>query len=319
MFAPAGSQVAGEGHLWTDYQMRLQDTKEATPCFSIKLVDLFPILWDIELPLFLLEEHVEIELTFNTQVAKDQPSSGVGTLCCFESVGGVAPADMTLGTCTLVKESCLLYLDTIYYANARMEEEAERVNAKNGMFLDYSDLIQNVANLPAFIKADMPGAGTELLFNSKIDQVPLSGFQVKNLYWGYSVPDYQAVSNSPDQPEKKSYRYYNQFQGKYALQAFPKDDTVDLRINDLLLFPEPVTSSTQKATEAESCQGSKVWLNQGVWSYNPTAVKSGLYPVNAKASLFPDLTGGFKMWGGHMDVRALEGNQSFQGVNISNS
>ena len=319
MFSPAGSQVAGEGDVWNDYQMLLHEEAETTPCWSIKLVDLFPILWDIELPLFLLEEQVAIELHFNTQTGEDKSAGGVGTLCCFESVGGAPPANMTLAKCELWKPSCLLYLDTLYYSNVRMEEIAERVNATKGQFLDYSDLIQNVANMPAVAGADMPSGGTTNLIRQKVDQIPLSGFVVKNLYYGYLVNDYSSA-NTAGAGVPLSYRYYNQLLGKYALVAFRQDDTVDIRVNDLLLYPEPITSSTHKATEAEACQGGPVWLNQGVWSYNPSATKSGLFPVDPQASLFPDTTGGFKLFGGHMDTRAgLEGAQSFVGINLSNS
>lgn len=315
MFSHAGAQVASEGDTFQDYAMELTDSTASTPCWSVKLSDLFPVLLSIELPLFLLKEEVAIDLVFNQQVALDQPVDGVGTLCCFEDAGGAPPANMVLGTCSLVKHTCLLYLDTIYYANERMEEEAARVNAKNGMFLDYSDLIQNVAALPAI--SGLASGSTEMTSQAKTDQVPLSGFMVKNLFWAYTVSDWLSVS-SPAQPAVLSYKHYNQFYGKYALLAFRKDDTFDCRVNDLLVFPEPVTSATHKATEAEACMGGQVWLNQGVWSYNAVTTKSGLYPVDPKASLFPT-PAELKVWGAHMDLSQLQGKQSFVGINLSNS
>jgi len=324
-FIPAGSQVAGEGDVFQDYQGILTNSMDTTPCWSIKLAELFPILYDIEIPLFLLQEEVAIDLTFNTQAATDKMVGGVGSLCCFEKVAGSAgPPVVTgekLGACKLVKESCLLYLDCIYYENERMEREAERVNASQGMFLDYSDLIQNVSNLP--FNSAVQALSTDLFSSSKIDQIPVSGFQVKNLMWGYNVADWTTYHAGVAVPPTTN-KFYNEWYGKYALVAFRKDDTFQMRVNDLLQFPEPVTSSTHKAAEAESTFGAPVWLNQGVWSYNPVVTKSGLYPVDVKASLFPPAYGGgvgeMKVWGSHMDMQKyVQGQQSFNSINLSNS
>lgn len=325
-FVPAGSQVAAEGDVFQDYQGVLTSSEDTTPCWSIKLAELFPILYDIEIPLFLLREEVAIDLTFNTQSATDKMVGGVGSLCCFEKVdGAVGPPVVTgeqLGACKLVKPTCLLYLDCIYYENEMMERQAEAVNASQGLFLDYSDLIQNVSALP--YNTNPTALSTELFTTQKVDQIPLSGFQVKNLMWGYNVADWTTYkSNAAVIPATN--KYYNEWYGKYALVSFRKDDTVQMRVNDLLQFPEPITSSTHKAAEAESTFGAPVWLNQGVWSYNPTVTKSGLYPVDSKASLFPSTYGGggageMKVWGSHMDMeKYVQGQQSFTSINLSNS
>lgn len=312
-FVPAGIEQIAEGEGVQDYQMRLTDNADDTPCWSIRLAELFPVLYDIELPLFLLKDEVAIELTFNTQVAKDIPTGGVGTIACFQDSGAASPGNMVLAAASLVKESCLLYMDTITYANERMELIAASMNAKEGIFLDYTDVIQNVASIPAI--TGIANNATQMTTQSKTHQVPLSGFQVKNLFWGYVVPEFTTLT-TPATAAPTTYRYYNQLLGKYSLLAYKKDDSWDVRVNDTLIFPQSVESATQKATEANNVYGSRVWLNQGMYSKNPIAEKSGVYNVPSRNALFPTAAE-YKLFGGHCSARNLEGTQHFAAVNLS--
>ncbi len=298
----------GEGAQGMDYQTTIRSGETLTPSFSLKLSDLFPVLEDIELPLFLLKDEVAIDLTFRTQTATDGPG-GVGTICCFPQ-GAAGPV---LGTCKIDKPSLLLFQDTIYYSNERMEEVAMAVNAKEGLYLNYTDVIQNVAALPALPPINT-GTETEMSTSQKVNQVPLSGFRVKNLFWCYNVVDWQPKTIPAT--AYANYRYYNPFMGKYAMSAYLKDDTWNVRCNDLLLFPQPVTSATLKAAEAEDVYGSPVWLNQALWSYNPVTTKSGLYDIDPNTQLLPGQPD-YKLWGGHMSMENVGGQMSFSAVNLS--
>ena len=310
MFCPAGGNLSVEGEQSQDYQMKLRSDADKTPSWSIKLSDLFPILNDIELPLFLLRDEVAIDLTFRTQSATDG-ANGTGTLCCFEPSAGATP--MVLGTCKIDKPSVLLFLDTIYYANERMEQVEESVNAKKGLFLNYTDVIQNVSNLPALPAINI-GTETQLSTQQKVNQVPLSGFRVKNLFWCYNSGDRQPVTTNPV-TAITDFRYFNPILGKYEMSSYLKDDTWNLRVNDLLEFPSPVTSATLKASQAEDVYGSPVWLNQALWSHNPTTTKSGLYPTPTTSALLPTKTQ-YKGWGGELGYDNLNGNMSFSAVNL---
>ena len=314
-FCLAGSNLVNEGEQVQDYQMALRSTKENTPCWSVRLVELFPILYDIELPLHLLNNEVSIDLTFRTQVATDTPFAGVGTLCCFESKVGNA---MRLGTCSLVKESCLLYLDTIYYSNERMELNAEKVNARDGFTLDYVDVIQNVSFHKQADTITVAGE-SNMVVNSSVDQVPLSGFRVKNLFFGYNIPDGASLRDPLNAPT--DYRYFNEFVGKYMLNSYAEDDTWDLRVNDELKFPQPVKSATLKASEAECVYGSPVWLNQALYSKNAVSTKpntstpsTNLFPIDDKNELLPNASQ-YKCWGGYNNLQYLNGNISFSAIN----
>ena len=306
-FIPAGSKNEVYGQAALDYQMELTSDEKSTPCWSVRLVDLFPILWNIELPLFLCNNEVVIDLELNTQVNKDQSVGGVGQLCCFKTNAG---GTEVLGDCKLVKDSCLLYCDHIYYENERMEDVARSVNAKEGLYLNYTDVVGNVASHEA---ASAASVASGLFSPSKIDQVPLSGFRVKNLFWGETVNEWTSIQTPPDVPT--NYRYYNQLMGKYALLAYRKDPSVDLRVNDQLAFPQPLISSTQKATEAENVYASPVMLNQALWSYNALVDKSGEYLENTLARLLPP-SSDFELWGKCSAYQAT-GKQSFTAINLS--
>ena len=194
-----------------------------------------------------------------------------------------------------------------------MEQIAASMNAKDGFMLDYTDVIQNVAHHGAAPAITVAGE-TNMTILQKTDQIPLSGFRVKNLFFGENVADRQ-IYTVPANPDPPTYRYYNQFLGKYALTAYREDSTWDLRVNDMLTFPQPVKSATLKASEAENVYGSQIWLNQGLYSFNPMVTKSGLFPISAP--LFPDKAG-LQVWGKHMDCGSyLTANLSFSAINLS--
>lgn len=308
MFTLSGSDLFDENQCRQDYQMKLTDSESTTPCWSVRLADLFPILHDIELPLFMLKDEVAIDLTFREQTGTDS-LNGVGSVACFE---GTAPGVPGLSTASLVTSSCLLYIDTITYANERMEQIAQSVNAKEGLFLDYTDVIENVSNLRF---ASVPQAATVMTPYNKTDQVPLSGFRVKNIFWGYNVLEYTTLTNPVTAPPA-NFRFFNGYLGKYALLSCIEDETWDVRVNDTLIFPQPIKSSTQKAAEAENVYGSPVYLNQALYSFNATATKTGVFPVAATSALLPWAGAPYTSMAG-IPLDQLDGRLHFNAVNLS--
>jgi hypothetical protein len=306
-FTLSGMDLFDEDKCRLDYQMKLTDSSTSTPCWSIRLAELFPILYDVELPLFLMKDEVAIDLVFREQVATDS-LNGVGSVACFEGTGAGVPA---LAGARIVTSSCLLYIDTITYENERMELIAQSVNAKEGLFLDYTDVIENVSNLKF---AAVPQAATVMTKYNKTDQVPLSGFRVKNLLWGYNVLEYTTLTNPATAPPA-NFKFFNGLFGKYALLACREDETWDVRVNDTLVFPQPLKTSTQKATELESVYGSPVYLNQSLFSFNATATKTGVFPIPATSALLPPIAAYDSLSGIPFD--SMNGLLSFNGVNFS--
>jgi len=308
-FVPAGSRIVNEDEAEQDYQMQLRSSKELSPEWSLPLRAIFPILENIELPLYLMKDEVSIELVFNTQTNVDAAVSGTGTLCCFENSALNTPVH---GFCSLVEESCLLYQDTIYYNNEKVEELTKAVNAKEGFFLQFTDVLQNVSSHPALNAITILGESTTLN-NPKNDRVAVSGHKIKNLFWGWSCNSWQPSTNPPTNPP---WRFYDQWCGKYAMSATRKESTFDIRLNDRLLLAEPMSSETEKAMEARNVYDSPVWLNQSLYGYNTQVTKSGVYDVDPNASQLPDTN--YKLWGGFQDATYLAGRQHFCAIHMGN-
>lgn len=301
------------------YDMALTDSADTTPCWTIYLRELFPILDSIELPLFLMNEEVAIDLEFNVQTdATDSlGSKSVGSLCCFTANEANPPVLFT-NTCSLVQNSVLMYVDTLYYANERMELVDRQVDATRGSSLNYTDVIQNVASIPA---VDAPSVPNNAVVESDVvHQIPLSGFAVKNIFWGYTTA--QRRSNNAGGTTTLSPEFYNPLFGKYALLSTPKSDSWDIRVNDVLMFPERISNPALKACEAKNVYNSPVYLHNALYSADSFRTKSGKFAIDANAMPFSASVlsvtqgGTYKLYSG-IDARELAGNQHFSAVNLS--
>ncbi len=322
-FQPTGGEVAVSTFKPEDTvvpkDMKLGTTPETTPCWSIYLRELFPILESIELPLFLMNEEVVVDLEFNKQTsATDVAKNGVGTLCCFEADSVTPNPGEVLHVCSLVKESCLMYVDTIYYANERMEDIDRQTDATKGMALKYTDIISNVASMGDQVPIV---AGTNTLRETEvIHQLPLSGFSVKNVFWCFNAPARSSLTNGGQQ--KSSPEFYNPFYGKYGMLATPKSSTFDIRVNDSLVFPEPITNPALKATEASLVYNSPVYLHTALYSRDSYTAKTGEFADQPNAlpisSSVADIAGGgtYRLFGG-LNGTELLGGQHFEAVNLS--
>jgi len=326
-FQPTGVQVESNTFSPDDsvlpVDMKLTGSADTTPCWTIYLRELFPILDSIELPLFLMNEEVVVDLEFNKQTAAaDQAVNGTGTLCVNEFNGATtAPPNIPApvnNTCTLVKESCLMYVDTIYYANERMEDIDRQVDATRGMALKYTDVIANVASMGTTDAI----TGTELNEREVIHQLPLSGFNVKNIMWCFNANDRTSIITGGN--VSKVPRHYNPFYGKYAMLATPKPNTFDVRVNDTLIFPEPITNPALKAHEARQVYNSPVYLHNALYSLDTCVEKTANFDFQANALPFSESLytnsaghgGSYRLFKG-IDSMELAGGQHFSAVNLS--
>jgi len=319
-FQPAGASV-GSDPVVTNLSPDIEITNSAatSPVFTIYLRELFPILDSIELPLFLMKDEVAIDLTFNVQTtAADGAGPNTnGSLACSPAVAG---ADVQ-NTCRLNTESVLMYVDTIYYANERMELVDEAVNDSRGMSLLYTDVMTNVANVGQLDSTKVGADDTTFSKGSFTHIIPVSGFAVKNILWCYNTANRTSASSSPASGAgviTQTPTFYNGFFGKYAMSATVKPDTWNIRVNDQLLFPEFISNPSYKAQEAGYVYGSPVNLNQALYSFNATAQKSGAFLANANTELFGNYVANqYELWGGLNGIQDLTGQQHFVGVNLS--
>ncbi len=90
-----------------------------TPEFQISLADLFPFLRYNSLPLYMFDEQISIELTFNTQSAQRQSGA------------------TTLGAMTIKEDSLKLIADYIFYDGDTMEQFSNANANMNFQYVDY--------------------------------------------------------------------------------------------------------------------------------------------------------------------------------------
>ena len=131
IFLNTGKYVDTDGGELQDYNNLRNE-----PTYQIRLVDMFPFLGQIQLPLYLMKEQVSIELFFETNDAKRY---------CVPSAG----ADP--GLVTIDKTQTKLVADYIYYPQPVMDNYESQIK-QNGLtlnFLEYALVTTQVAQMLA--------------------------------------------------------------------------------------------------------------------------------------------------------------------------
>tara|TARA_R100000353_G_scaffold176011_1_gene148273 strand:- start:1740 stop:3326 length:1587 start_codon:yes stop_codon:yes gene_type:complete len=304
------------------YDMILTNDPATTPSWSVKIGDLFPMLSDggLELPLFLINSPVSIVFTFNEQpsTATDSLSkNSVGTLACINYTGIDTPDTSAHGGVRLITEELLLFADYLYYTDERMFQVEESMNDEKGMSMIYTDLIQVVNAQPAL--APTPGAGNLGNVNFNF-QVPVSNYQVKNLFicWNPNG-DLNASGSDPTSRHPANQAFSNAVFGKYAMMNSVKPYNIQCRVNDELVFPQPLVNDPLKAQESGYVYGSPVQIHTGMYSRNGTTTETGVY--SQSASYYPESANGannkYNFCGGMNLRNMMTNNFHFLGINLS--
>ncbi len=252
---------------------------DTCPSHSIYLKDLFPILELIELPMFLLNNPVVIDLELNTQ---SNITADYGKVLCNNptNVGNLVGVASSLEL-----NDVKLYLDTIYYNNEKMEEVAKSVNAREGLYMPFHSVIENQA-----LHTPSTPPVNEVSEVTKTDQIPMSNFRVKNIFCAFTSNNFN-VTTMPVNPLLSYYQNgTDQYLGKYSLLNFVKPSQIQYRVNDTLLFNQPLQSDTHKASEASYVYNSPIYLNTGLWSPDCASTKNGAFVVPAVNNPFPSGT-----------------------------
>jgi len=308
---PAGANVdkVNPSKMLLPESMALTSSASTTPQWTVMLSDLFPLLKDVSIPLYALDSPLVIDIEWKAQLSSadiDSQTNGNGVVAVI--INGVANAG---AIATVSTEQIEMYIDTITFDDVREAERLERMNAEKGFSMPYETYISSVSQIPSLSPPPVaPAISTQGIFNT----VPVAGNTLKSLLF---------ASNAPDQPGSTP-RYSNTMFGKYAMTAPFGGESFDLRANDSLLFPSPITSVTEKATELSMIYGSPVCLTPAMFSYDVTVQKGTVtrppgfnsVPVDQQ---FPTInTADFQFYGpGIVLSDALTGQQSFTGAQLS--
>ena len=304
------------------YDMILTNDPETTPTWSVKIGDLFPMLSDggLELPLFLINDPVSIVFTFNQQPASATDSlsaNSIGSLACFNYTGINTPNAGAGQSAELVLDELLLFADYLYYTDERMFEIEESMNDEKGMSMIYTDLIQVVNAQQAL--APTPGAGNLGNVNFNF-QVPVSNYQVKNLFIAWNPNgNLHASASDPTSQHPANQAFSNAVFGKYSMMNSVKPYNIQCRVNDELIFPQPLVNDPLKAQESSYVYGSPVNLHTGMYSRNGATLETGVY--SQTQAYYPESANGgtnnYNFCGGMNLRNMMTNNMHFLGLNLS--
>lgn len=258
-------------------QYALTDSATTTPEFSIKISELFPMMRNVQLPLYLINEPCSIEVTFRSQA--DGQS---GVLACLPAAAATTAASVVPG-------SIQLLADYLTYDDGRMASIAAMVMSQSGMVMPYDDVVLTTTQFPAV--PDPAGAVTEQRITRDLG---LSGMMVKSI-----------VASMGSDPVTDN------IVGLYKSEAFAVDDSVQVRINDRQMYPRELTRVTQKQHQLSQVFNADISIHSAEYSLNLATDKS----VATRTVTNPMVSAACTLGGRAQSP--LEGSQYFLGFDLS--
>jgi hypothetical protein len=279
-------QVGGAAMTLPFEQFLLQPTAEDTPFFHIKLSDLFPMMKNIQLPLYLIDQPCVIELFFNTQ---NNTMGDFGNLACFDAttLAGLAPlpdgAAASLPA-QVAPESLRFLCDYLTYTDERMNRTAQMVMSQDGLTIPYEDVVTTNTNFQA-------GAGPSTLDITR--DLGVSSMSLRAILGHYEPPHTDPAIL---------------LQGPYASVGFKKPETIQLRLNDKQVYQRPLQRETQKQHQISQVFGTDLSVLNSEFSFDSVVEKDTFTVTN------PMISGSFL---GYPQENALQGSQHYMGVDFS--
>ena len=267
-------------------QYRITSTKPSE--FSVRLDELFPMLEDLSLPLGNLNENLFVNLYLNVQdrttTATDTHTQGpIGLFTSDYGTGSqVVEADLT---------SFQLVADILYFSEERQAQLAEAMMMDQGITVLTDDVITVINQQPSITP---PGATVGE--RQQNIQLSLQGLSVKNIL----VADRNISSGSS-----------KFLLGDYTSQAYAKPNTLQLRLNDLLVYPTPISNEQLKIKEVGDVFDNDFTVASSEYSFNQVATKSGLFPLDNK------IISDTKTFMTRSCFDGLAGNSHFEGISVA--
>ena len=211
------------------------------PIFSIRLNELFPALGSMQLPLGHMEDNMVIELELNSQLATE---SGVIALPYDLSTTG------TEGVAANISVSDVSMLaDYLSYSDATHEEMDDRINGAKGMLFPWHEIVTIMGQYPDVTAPSVPDI-TEQPVSQELALV------------GRSVRDVLLVDSKSESRTQKVGCGIN---GIYAQHSPLVVGETQVKVNDLNVYPRPMTTLSQKIGEVENIFKAPLAVPRGVF------------------------------------------------------
>lgn len=261
-------------------QFQLAATLEETPFFHIKLSELFPMMKNIQLPLYLIDQPCIVELFFTTQTTD---LATYGNLACVDAT--------TLGTlggtglaAEVAPESLRFLCDYLTYTDDRMNQTAQLVMSQDGLSIPFEDVVTTDTNFQS-------GVAPSTLAVSR--DVGVSSMSLRAILGHYEPPREDPVCA---------------LQGPYASLGFKNPETIQLRLNDKQVYQRPLKRETQKQHQISQVFGTDLSILNSEFSFDSVVDKTTYALTN------PMISG--QMLGYNLD-QCLTGSQHYFGVDFS--
>ena len=260
-------------------QYTLTNSDTTTPEFTIKLSELFPMMRNVQLPLYVINEPCSIEVTF-----KSQANGTAGVLAGLSSAATTTAASVVPG-------SVQFLADYLTYDDDRMSKTAAMVMSKSGMVMPYEDVVLTTSQIPA-VSPD-PAAGAVAPQNIVRD-LGLSGMSVRG------VLVHLGTDSTTDN-----------IVGQYKSEAFPVDDSVQVRVNDRQIYPRELTRVTQKQHQLSQVFNTDLSIHSAECSFNLATDKTAADRTITNKMVSQNCTLGGR------DQAPLEGSQYYLGFDLT--
>ena len=244
--------------------------------FRIKLHHIFPILNQVDLPLGLMNGQFTIRIRFSDDV--------IGNRCVPSSTWTnanpmVETQNAFVGDSRIDPNTCNLCVDYIYYDNEEGKTNPYDLLAasiaQGGLELVYTDLVNINVAAPNLVAA--PAASTDLIISNRLN---INNQVVRNLLI--------AMPRQIDTTNLTLGGRMNWVQGRYeslASMGIPQCGTLQLMVNNLPIFVNPLNTDSKMYTEVSSALGTTLKVNQGATSWfnqqEQVGALVGIDPINS--------------------------------------
>lgn len=279
-----GEETVNNSVIPAQYRVTLTNPSE----FSVRLDELFPMLRELSLPLGNLNENLFINLYLNVQdrgtnAPADRSKGPIGLFSDGYTGSQTVEADLT---------SFQFVADILYFSEERQAQLAEAMMQDEGITVLTDDVLTIINQQPTAT----PSGATPLERQQNI-QLSLAGLSVKDVV----VADRNLVTGTVN----------DSLLGPYTSQAYPKPNTLQLRINDLLVYPVPISNEQLKIKELGDVFDQDFNVSASEYSFNTISTKSANFALDNK------ILSNTKTMQGHTCFEGLAGMSHFEGVSVS--
>lgn len=263
-------------------QYQLTESQIDCPVFSIRISELFPMMRNVQLPLYLINEPCSIELTFNTQATG---AGDLGKVACFDETYRAGPGDTSI---TLGTRNVKFLADYLTYDDDRMNATAKLVMSENGMSIPYEDVVLTSTQYPTL--ANFAG-GTSVGRQNLVRDLGLSGMMVRSILISQSLQANNALL------------------GRYCSPAYAVPDSYNVRVNDQQRYPRQVESESQKAHQLSQVFSTDIAVANSEYSLDQATTKAANNVISNQMMCASTLEG--------HSMELIEGQQHYIGIDFS--